>query len=784
MQLRAKLCDIVPKSWNHRVALHGLGGIGKTQLALEYVYAHEKDYERIYWISAVNEATIIGGLQEIAKRTKCISRNEDLSPEETANRVLDWLNVQPSCLLVFDNLDQIEVIDRYFLNQSPGRHTLITSRNPYSDQIPSEGLKVDQLDEDEAVELLLLRSGIREPTEKAPARPEAAKIVKELGYLPLAIEQAAAYIREVLRDLSKFLPLYLKDRKKHLKRTSKANRSYYTDSVGTTWRMSFIQIANNNSDAPWLLQLLSFLNPDGVLTDFLEVGARGLPDELKTIVADNNRFYEALSELEVFSLIGRQSDAVSGQRITIHRLVQSVVRDDMSPSLISTVEDAVLGLCEYAVPSFHDMSQTSHQGWCRRILQEQVVIPLLSLSHQSTSSRLGMLLSRVGTLLDASSGNWSQACVILAMSVEILASLQGGGASETLDTMMRLALSYQSAGRLTDAALLGEKVLGIVRQVHGEGTLASANAMTQLSSIYSTQGRLEEALALSEKALEIQRRLLPENDEATLTSMSALGVVYRFLGRYDDAAVLNEEVLNARLSRGGPDDLILLRTRLILMEIYLQQVRCEKALEFGQESVTLCTKALGTEHRFTILAMKHLGYTYLMLNRLTEAAPLLETSYRIAMKMLQSEDIVTVETTQALAVLYANVGRYEDSIRLAQKAIDGGVRIFGLQHSNTLTLILSLSSTYFACGRFDDSIELLDKCYNTLNVARGEENLSTLDTMSVVASAYLDLEKFDRSIAAFEKVISGRMRLLGAEHPETEDAIKSLERACQARDGD
>jgi hypothetical protein len=127
-QLRAKLCDIVPKSWNHRVALHGLGGIGKTQLALECVYANEMDYERIYWISAVSQATLIVGLQEIAKRTKCISRNEDLNPKETAKHVLEWLNAQASCLVVFDNLDQVEVIDGYLPNQSSGRHTLFTTR--------------------------------------------------------------------------------------------------------------------------------------------------------------------------------------------------------------------------------------------------------------------------------------------------------------------------------------------------------------------------------------------------------------------------------------------------------------------------------------------------------------------------------------------------------------------------------------------------------------------------------------------------------------------------------
>lgn len=125
--LRAKLCDIVPGSWNHRVALYGLGGAGKTQLALEYVFLHKNDYERVYWISAANEATLFQGFQDIAEQTQCISRNVNLSPSDVAKNVLKWLNLQESLLLVIDNLDDIQVIDGHLPDQSPGRHTLITT---------------------------------------------------------------------------------------------------------------------------------------------------------------------------------------------------------------------------------------------------------------------------------------------------------------------------------------------------------------------------------------------------------------------------------------------------------------------------------------------------------------------------------------------------------------------------------------------------------------------------------------------------------------------------------
>ena len=265
--LCTRLGDIAPNQWNHRVALFGLGGIGKTQLALEYVYTHRDNYEFVFWISAVSEATLLSSFQDIAKRTRCVPNTLSMPPPEIASAVLAWLNRQESWLLVIDNLDNIEVIDPYLPNVSIRKHTLITTRNQHCDDIPAEGLEVGALEIDEAVQLLLTRAKVERSTER---QDEAVKIVTELGYLPLAIEQAAAFIREASKDIFTYLSNYLKNRKTHHARASKANRKYYNQSVATTWHMSISQIEKQNNDAIILLRLLAFLNPDGILTDFLD----------------------------------------------------------------------------------------------------------------------------------------------------------------------------------------------------------------------------------------------------------------------------------------------------------------------------------------------------------------------------------------------------------------------------------------------------------------------------------------------------------------------------------
>ena len=128
------------KKFNHRVALYGMGGVGKTQCAIEYVYASVSDYERIYWITAVDQTSLLSGYQEIAKAA-ALPNFQQATPSEIAEIVISWLKREQSWLLVFDNLDDIEVINGLLPDNAPKKHTLITTRNPHTMGIPAEPLQ-------------------------------------------------------------------------------------------------------------------------------------------------------------------------------------------------------------------------------------------------------------------------------------------------------------------------------------------------------------------------------------------------------------------------------------------------------------------------------------------------------------------------------------------------------------------------------------------------------------------------------------------------------------------
>jgi NB-ARC domain len=212
-QLKEKLFETRPKKFNHRIAIFGLGGVGKTQVAIEYVYRNKAEYNSIFWINASDQAAFFSGFQDIATKTERVSiegQNKVKKPSDIVNGVLSWLAEQDRWLLVIDNLDDISIAKDYLPSIKEGGHVLITTRNPDALSIPAEGIQVPLLEENDAIELLYNRCNLDEleyPSDLSE-KASAVELVHELGYLPLAIEQASGYIRSSLKSISKFLPTF------------------------------------------------------------------------------------------------------------------------------------------------------------------------------------------------------------------------------------------------------------------------------------------------------------------------------------------------------------------------------------------------------------------------------------------------------------------------------------------------------------------------------------------------------------------------------------------------
>ncbi len=293
-------------------AISGLGGVGKTQLAIEYAYRYATEYDIVWWVRSEGPSTLAAEYAALATK---LGLPEQSAKEQAAiaQAVRHWLGHNSGWLLVFDNAaNQKDVHD--YLPQAATGHVIITSRD-HNWRGVATTLSVKVLAQDESIDFLLKRTGQTD-------REAAARLAEELGNLPLALEQAGAYMEESGRSLSDYLKLFQTRQREILKRGTPSTD--YPATVATTWELSFQEVQKASPAGADLLNLCAFLAPDDIPQEILREGAEYLPEPLATAIADPLAFDDAIAPLRHYSLVEVDIDR---DALSVHRLVQAVVRD-------------------------------------------------------------------------------------------------------------------------------------------------------------------------------------------------------------------------------------------------------------------------------------------------------------------------------------------------------------------------------------------------------------------------------------------------------------------------
>lgn len=755
-KVREILFDPTPRQFNHRVALYGMAGVGKTEVAVEFVHRYRAGYDSIYWIPAVDQASILSGYQNIARERQMPIHGD---PVELAHFVLRWLRQQKNWLVVLDNLDDISVFEsRLFPENGPGRHTLITTRNPNTEGIPAEGVRVPVLDHVDAVTMLIAYSGI--PIWPGTREQEAADlIVMELGYLPLAIQQAGSYIREVTRSFVDYRNKYQSNLNEQYQRMPFGNNRYLV-SVSATWSISFNDVRSKNPQASKLLQLLAFLDPNGVSREFLTVGADALDNDLRGIVSNAGKLKQTLNMLEKHSLI--RVDA-QNEFISIHRLIQIAIRDEMTASQKVDMLSTVINLCDR---SFPETVTDENRQRCRDF-EGQVLEPLLSITSIGTP-KSAALKTRVGNFL-RDDGKLRESEAILRQAVQTYQKLSERQPSDTVITlaataaMQGLAQTYASLGDFDPAIESESRVLETYRRIRGHDDEVTT-AKSILAKIYVMRGDLYKAAALEEEVLEWSRRIRGSAHAATIRSMSNLGQIYGQQGRLMEAIKMEKEVLDTR------------------------------------------KKVLGVTNPETLTAMNNLALTYQQDKRSADAEKLFKEVVEISKRSVgdaQSDKFnITLMAMGNLALTYRDQGRSEEAVKLEEGVLEINREILGEDHPYTITAMTNLAVTYREQpGRKNDAIPLLENILETQRRVAGEDDPDALKAMLDLAMAYLEVggrEEEARDIQ--EDVVEKMTKFLGEEHPltlnamdnlimtynylgRTEEAVELEQRAIRARQG-
>jgi tetratricopeptide (TPR) repeat protein len=633
---------------HHRIAIYGLGGVGKTQFALEYLYRFRKDYDYCFWVNGAARISFIQELGLVAQDLKITPSRQNLTPVEIASELLRCLQQIPRWLLVIDNLDDMKILQNLVPSGTTTGHILITTRSAHLRSLPAFTLEMLVLSPDEAAQLLVRRADLDNPEQNVPPDilSEAKQIVQDLGYLPLAIEQAAGFIRESSVGIAEFHSIYQSNQKRILKRP--VGSLDYQESVSTTWLISFKTLQNSNPDALQLLTLFAFLNPDQILVDFLQAGKKGLGEQLEDLIADPYILHEMLTSLSNFSLIQRFQQNKS---IAIHRLVQAVIKNGLNDTEQREWRKITLSLAAAAFPPVLQKDILLH-----RLFRNQIMA-CVDDPYMEKSVLMADLLSRVGWYLDVEA-QFDAAQPLYERAIKMYREIEGDNSKDLLINMDRLAWNYMKQGLMKEAVNMFQQAFSSMVAVLGEDHDDTLACQRNYGVALLKEGRNEDGIVILEQACAKQRASLGDNNPRTHSTMRKLASEYMEQGKLDDAITLLEIVYSS--SQSDPCGTFNSAQR-DLGWAYCQKNRLLEGISLLENSHKQQTKALGEDNIDTSRTARYLACAYVLQGHVKVGTDLLEQTWRIQKRNLGEEHEQTLLSLRYLIAVYEDQGSSIDA---------------------------------------------------------------------------------------------------------------------------
>ncbi|CBF85153.1 hypothetical protein AN1580.2 [Aspergillus nidulans FGSC A4] len=695
-----------------RVAITGLGGVGKTQLALEVAHRiRNQDREcSVFWVPCTSYAMIEQTFMNIAHMLGL----HEVKPAEVKERVKLYLSSQRAgkWLLIFDNADDADMwltttpaLEEILPKSEQGRILFTTRNGELAVELTSSNIiHIPDLDKKTAHDMLdrlvLQKNLLQDPV-------TTSSFLEQLAYFPLAISQASAYIN-----------------KKRLRRYNDIQNP-----VITTWLISFKQIQQQDQLAADYLSFMACLDP------------RNIPSSLLPNQSTDKQKLDALGLLNAYSFTQCQ-----GTQISMHRLVHIAIRNWLRKNgLFSLWIQRVADHLEKLFPN----SSHHNRGLWRGYLPHA-----LALVHENEFIlQLGQyteLFERISGCLTRD-GRYSEAEVLYSKLMTINQEKNSYEHPDTLRSMANLASTYWNQGRWNEAEKLGLQVLETRKAVLGPEHPDTLSSMANLASTYWNQGRWNEAEKLELQVLETSKA-----------------------GRWNEAEKLGLQVLETRKAVLGPEHPDTLSSMANLASTYWNQGRWNEAEKLGLQVLETRKAVLGPEHPDTLSSMANLASTYWNQGRWNEAEKLelqvLETSKAV----LGPEHPDTLTSMANLASTYRNQGRWNDAEKLDVQVLETRKAVLGPEHPDTLTSMANLASTYWNQGRWNEAEKLDVQVLETRKAVLGPEHLHTLSSMANLASTYWNQGRWNEAEKLEVQVLETRKAVLGPEHPDTLSSMHNL----------
>jgi tetratricopeptide (TPR) repeat protein len=680
-------------------AISGLGGIGKTQIAVEYAYRYYQDYQAVLWARAESKEALVSSYGALAHMLS-LSQRDEQDQAILVQAVKTWLQTHREWLLILDNADDLALIPE-FLPPVLGGHLLLTTRASALGRL-AHRIEIDTLSPEQGALLILRRAGILAPDgtlAQASVRDRelAIQISQELGGLPLALDQAGAYLEETGASLSDYQQAYLQHRVELLKQR-RGLVADHPEPVATTWALAFGYVEESSLAAADLLRLCAYLAPEAIPEEVITQGAVHLGPSLESVAGDAFLLGNAIEALRSYSLISRDP---SRHILSVHRLVQAVLRDAMDEADRQCWTERTIRAVHATLPS------VDHPNWARweRLLAHTQACAEWAEREGICFQEAAQLLQQTGWYL-TERARYDEAEPLLARAYQMSEQEQGAKHLDTARIASTLALLYQDQGKYEQAEPLFQRALAIYEQQLGAQHPDTANNLNNLARLYRDQGKYEQAEPLSQRALLIREQQLGVEHPHTASSLNNLALLYQDQGKYEQAESLFQRALLIREQQLGVEHPHTASSLNNLAGLYQHQGKYAEAEPLFQRALAIYEKQLSTQHPDTATSLGNLAELYWFWGKYEQAEPLYQRALAIREQMLGSEHPDTALSYYWLAFISQQQQHYEMAEPLYQRALSIWERRLGLHHPRTSALRRNYASLLRAKGRDEEAIML------------------------------------------------------------------------------
>ncbi len=653
------------------VALSGLGGVGKTRLALEYAWRRGGGYHALFLIGADSPQTIDRNLAALCDPA-LLNLPEKDQPDESRQKdaALAWLNHHPGWLLIIDNADDeaaAQAVEALCPRLSGG-HLLITSRLPNWSAV-TQPVAVDVLAPASAAEFLLRRTaGRRSVQPDDPAH--AATLAHELGYLALALEQAGAYIAKLRLGFAQYLDQW-RSRQPAVLSWYDSRLMQYPKSVAITWQTSFDQL---QPAARRMLQRLAWLAPDPIPVTLLDVPIPGSTADPR----------DALTEQEALSLASWSND---GTAFAVHRLVQAVTRhgqadDTGKPALreaLGWLDDAFVGEPQ-DVRNWPVLDPLAPHA--------QAVATHAADHHLDRPS--ARLFNQVGLLL-LEKARYAEAEPLIRRALEIDEASLGKNHPKVATDLNNLAKLLKATNRLADAEPLMIQALEIDEASVGQTHPKVATRLSNLAELLHATNRLTEAEPLMRRALEIDEASFDKNHPKVAIRLNNLAQLLQDTNRLAEAEPLMRRALEIDEASFGKNHPNVARDINNLATLLHDTNRLTEAEPLMRRALEIDEASFGKNHPKVAIRLNNLAGLLKATDRLAEAEPLMRRALEIDEASFGKNHPSVARDLNNPAQLLKATNRLPEAEPLMRRALEIDEASFGKDHPNVATDLNNLA---------------------------------------------------------------------------------------------